>query len=104
MNTDDELKLKLLQETARMPWLELQRFFAAGTALYIAPTLDLVDIACWLSQDDTRALAPYIEQNMVHAVSDQQAGDWFAQKTILWTLVVKPWVLVQPTSADAGTV
>ena len=45
------LRAKLNLETARIPWAELQRFFARGVAVWIAPGLDLVDTAVAFSQD-----------------------------------------------------
>ena len=36
------LRAKLEGETSKIAWRELQRFFANGTAIYVAPALDLV--------------------------------------------------------------
>jgi len=94
-NIDDELKLKLVQETATMHWSALQRYFASGMVLYVAVDLDLVDIACELSRDNKDTLKPLIDNNRLAPVTDEQALSWFAEDVQLWTLVVRPWVLVQ---------
>ena len=94
---DDELKIKLVQETARMCWSELQGQFAAGVTLYVSPELDLLDVACKLSRDDSKVLEPFIKKQMLSRVSDARALEWFEQDTEMWTLVIRPWVLVQPT-------
>jgi hypothetical protein len=93
---DDELKIKLVQETARMRWRDLQEHFAAGATLYVSPELDLLDVACKLSRDDSQVLKPYIDKQMVCSVSDDRALVWFEDDTEMWTLVIRPWVLVQP--------
>ena len=91
-----ELKLKLLQETAKMPWTELQRFFASGDALYISPKLDLVDVGCLISIDETEVLEPNIKAGLITRVTDELAQSWYENNAILWTLVIRPWILVQP--------
>jgi len=37
-------------------------------------------------------------------VSDDQARRWVADDCLLWTVAVKPWVLVQELSEDGGPV
>ncbi len=93
---DDELKLKLVQETARLPWRDLQSHFASGATLYVSPELDLLDVACKLSRDESGVLKPYIDRQMLCSVSDECALSWFEDDIELWTLVIRPWVLVQP--------
>ena len=34
-------RTRIIGETAQIPWLELQRFFAAGKVIWIATELDL---------------------------------------------------------------
>ncbi len=41
----DILKAKLNQETAKASWKELQPFFARGQTVYVAPELDLIEVA-----------------------------------------------------------
>ncbi len=38
-------KAKVNLETAKIPWAELQRCFAAGLAIAVAGDLDLVEVA-----------------------------------------------------------
>ena len=40
-----ELMLKLNRETSRILWTELQRFYAQGAVLVVAPELDLIATA-----------------------------------------------------------
>lgn len=47
----DILKAKLNQETAKANWKELQPFFARGQTVYVAPELDLIEVALAFSED-----------------------------------------------------
>jgi hypothetical protein len=75
----------------------LQRFFASGDAVYISPEIDLVDAANAFSNDDKQQVSQWMETKKVQLVSDQQAEKWIATDHIMWSVVIKPWILVQPT-------
>jgi len=85
-------------ETARIAWRDLQRFFAQGHAIYVAPELDLVDVALQMQRDNRPAIESWLASARLAPVSDAQALDWFGNDAIHWCVVVKPWVLVQPAS------
>lgn len=90
------LKAKLNQETAKADWRELQPFFARGQTVYVASDLDLVEVAAAFSQDNTDQMTQWQQAGQVHPVSDEQATTWYESGQPLWTVVVIPWVLVQP--------
>ncbi len=92
----DILKAKLNQETAKASWKELQPFFARGQTVYVAAELDLIEVALAFSEDRVDALALWRDKGQIDMVSDTQAGEWFDADQTLWTVVVMPWVLVQP--------
>ena len=98
--TDDlnVLKAKLNQETAKASWQELQPFFARGQLVAVASELDLIEVAVAFSQDQSTQLAQWREAGLVDKVTDQQAAQWHDAAESLWTVVVMPWVLVQPAS------
>jgi len=96
MNQDSLIaKEKIHQETSKIEWSALQRFFASGLAVYIAPELDLVTAADAFALDDKTQVSQWMENKQVHLVSDQQASQWIEKDDILWAVVVKPWILVQ---------
>ena len=96
MPQDRELKrVKIISETAKIPWQDLQRFFAGGKVMLVDPGLDLVDVAYALQEDDIERVKIWIEAQQVTPVSDDQAKDWISSNATLWAVVVKPWVLVQ---------
>jgi hypothetical protein len=86
---------KFVLETARIRWHELQYFFARGQAIYIAPELDLVDVAQHIANDDTHTVERWMQAAQIAAVNNDQARDWYANDVSVWAVVIKPWVLVQ---------
>ncbi len=91
-------KQKVNLETSQIKWRELQRFFAQGLAIYVAPKLDLVDVAYQFSNDNKLVVQQWMDQNKVNPVSDSQAKLWLEQDATVWAVVVKPWILVQPSA------
>lgn len=92
---DDLLRAKINGETARYQWKDLQRFFAAGTVIAVHDELDLVEVAMRIANDDTEAVRQWMADGRVGQVSDEQASTWLEADASLWTVVVKPWILVQ---------
>lgn len=93
---DSELnKESILCETSTVPWHELQRLFATGVVISIAKELDLVEVAHLMAMDSKKEIESLMAQNKIQHVSDEQAKTWHADNTRLWSVVVKPWVLVQ---------
>ena len=87
---------ELNAETAKIPWKELERFFANGTTIYVSPDLDLIDVAMEICHDNKVKIEQWMASESVGQVSDEQAIAWLESGATLWSLVVKPWVLVQP--------
>jgi hypothetical protein len=94
-NRGDIAREKVNLETSKIAWKELQRFFAGGSAVFIAPSLDLVDVAYQFSIDNKSLVAQWMKNNQIALVSDQQAINWLESDTEVWAVVVKPWILVQ---------
>jgi len=95
-DSDRELiRGKINTETAKIPWQELQRFFASGKTLYVDDKLDLVDVAYAFHEDDSQQVEKWVESEQVTAVSGEQAKYWVDHDSLVWAVVVKPWVLVQ---------
>lgn len=89
------LHAKLNMETAQMPWRELQRYFASGHIIVIEDGLDMINVAVMIAADDTENISRLLDQKKIEKVTDEQAQDWFDEDASLWTVVVKPWILVQ---------
>lgn len=97
----DVLKAKIISETARINWLDLQKFYAAGSVVQVSAQLDLVDVAFAFSQDDKTAVQHWMHSGLVDRVNDTQAQLWVEQQAELWAVVISPWILVQDKTAQA---
>ena len=95
MGADEELRQKLVAETSRIAWKELQVFFAQGKTVQVASPLDLIDVAIAISEDDSATVKAWMDDGRLAAVSDDQARQRYDNDILVWTVVVKPWVLVQ---------
>ena len=93
-------KKEINLETSQIAWHDLQRFFASGLAISVCSDIDLIDVAYQFSIDNKIRVEQWIKDNKVNPVSDQQALQWFKDNTLVWAVVVKPWVLVQEDSHE----
>lgn len=89
------LRAKLNQETSQLQWTELLRHFAAGSVIAVSKDLDLIEVAARISNDDKASVAQWMAEHRVARVSDAQAAAWLDADTVLWAVVVSPWILVQ---------
>ena len=101
--SDISLRDKLLGETARISWLELQRFFAQGKVIQVDPALDLVEIAVYFAEDNSDKVEPLIVESLISVPGDEQAQRWFDSNAELWSVVVAPFVLVQDKDSKTYT-
>lgn len=88
-------KTSILLETSTVSWHELQKLFASGVVLSLNKELDMIEVAHQMAKDNAAAIDDLIRENKIHHVSNDQARQWYADNTLLWSVVVKPWVLVQ---------
>lgn len=92
----NEIEHEINLQTAQIPWHELQRFFAGGNAIAVAATLDLTHVAAQIVADNAAQIKEWMDAGLVDAVKDSQAQQWYEQDALVWAVVIKPWVLVQP--------
>src|SRR3569832_255628 len=94
-NADELLRAKLNLETSQMQWKDLLRYFSAGMFSVVSRDLDLFEVVLRISIDDKDAVAQWMKEQRVLKGSDAQASAWMEADALLWTVVVKPWILVQ---------
>lgn len=96
MNDSAEIdKAKLNLETAQVAWTDLQRFFAQGSVIWVDETLDMIGVAHCIAQDDSRVIKGWMDKKRLAPVRDEQAKRWLAEDAWLWSVVVRPLILVQ---------
>ncbi|MGL4768537.1 MAG: DUF2288 domain-containing protein [Formosimonas sp.] len=97
MNDNTLLHAKLNLETAPIAWKELLRFFATGVVFRVADQTDMVDVAVLITNDERAAVEALLNSGQLARVSDEDALRWFESDATVWSVVVKPWILVQET-------
>ncbi|MGH1538670.1 MAG: DUF2288 domain-containing protein [Gammaproteobacteria bacterium] len=88
-------KVKIIGETAKAPWKELERFYAQGILILVSDTLDLIEVSYAISTDNTKQVNQWMESGLLSRNFDQQVKSWADDNTDVWTVVIRPWVLVQ---------
>jgi len=93
---NNQIEQKINSETAQIHWHELQRFFASGNAIAVDASLDLIQVAREITKDNATQIKAWMDAGLVDTVKDAHAAEWYTQDALVWALVIKPWVLVQP--------
>lgn len=96
--TTEEQQAVINGETAQIEWRELERFFAAGQTIYVDERLDLVDVATAFIQDNKETVESWVSDKLVLPVPDDIAAAWHEADALVWSVVARPWVLVQQKS------
>lgn len=101
MQDTSDIKAKLNLETSRIPWRELQVYYARGHVVKVAADLDLLDVALELTRDNKLQFETWMTNGQVGDVSPALAQSWYDHNTELWAVVIAPWVLVQDRQAGS---
>ena len=91
----EDLRTEMAQQTAKLGWDELQRHFARGVVVCIAPELDLVDVAARFIADDKAFVESCLANGQITRPTTDAAARWHAIDANFWAVVAAPWVLVQ---------
>jgi hypothetical protein len=91
----DILRAKLNLETAQIAWSELERHFARGDVIKVAPGMDLVDAALQIAENNAATVQQWLADGRLAKAEMSDAEDWHARLPMFWAVVVAPWVLVQ---------
>ena len=97
MDTDERIDARdlLNAQTAKIEWEELQKHFARGVVIKVAPELDLLNVASRIIDDDKAAVEAWMASGEVANATDDDARTWVETQPTFWAVVVAPWVLVQ---------
>jgi hypothetical protein len=89
------LYAKLLGETASITWKELEPFFAKGALLWVETSLDLIEVAEAVAENQAGKVAAWLAGDVLAKVSASRAQDLLERDPQLWAVVVSPWILIQ---------
>lgn len=98
MTEEQSLRSKLNAETAQIPWQNLAPFFARGQLLKVSGSLNLLDAAVAVAEDQASQIQQWQKSGLLVVAEDADAIAWQAKNTVLWAVVVRPFVLVQQPS------
>ncbi|AZD46767.1 hypothetical protein SAMN04489802_5173 [Pseudomonas chlororaphis] len=96
------LYAKLLGETASITWKELEPFFAKGALLWVDASLDLIEAAEAMAENQAEKVSVWLAAEKVGKVSATRALDLVERDPLLWAVVVSPWILVQERAQAEG--
>ncbi|MDX9687250.1 DUF2288 domain-containing protein [Halopseudomonas formosensis] len=103
MTTPNETYAAIVGATARIDWKYLEPHFARGELLEVDASLDLVEVAQALIDDNSAAVKGWMQQNLLTSLADARAADWHQRDPdTLWAVVIRPWVLVQERAAGSA--
>src|SRR5690554_8190628 len=76
MTTPNETYAAIVGATARIDWKDLEPHFARGELLEVDASLDLVEVAQALIDDNSAAVKGWVQQNLLTSLADARAADW----------------------------
>lgn len=98
-NKKQDIIADLNRETSKIPWSELQKFFAQGLCVHIDESLDLLDAVAEITLDNKAFLEDLMQQELAGPVADDIATHWLADDQQVWAVVVAPYIFVQKVKA-----
>ena len=93
--THEELCAMLNAQTGKLAWPELERHFARGVVIRVAPELDLVEVAAAVVEDNQEAVNQWMGSGQLAHADEESARDWTLRQPQFWAVVSAPWVLIQ---------
>ena len=90
---------KLNAETGKMEWHELERYFAKGVVINVDASLDLIDVAAAMIEDDKERISAWMDAAVLGPPKDSDVVQWVENKPLFWAVVVAPWVVIQEIKA-----
>jgi len=97
----EELRAKLIGETGKLEWHELERHFARGVVVAVNPGIDLIDVALTMANDDKDGLKKWFDAGTVRRAEAADAEAWLKTKPLFWAVVLAPWVVIQEIDDSA---
>lgn len=90
-----DIRDKLNTETGKLTWAELERHYARGKVIRAAISLDLIDVAAAIAEDNAPLVAQWMQQGLVAKPLEDEVLVWVEKQPLFWAVVVSPWVIVQ---------
>jgi hypothetical protein len=97
-NSSDEEKLE--KYSGEVDWSYLKPHYEAGAMIYVDPVLDLKTAGLAFANDNQAQVKAWLKSGDLVQPCELHAEHWQASKTLFTAMIVRPFVLAQPTSAQ----
>ncbi len=95
-----DLRAELVQDLDEAEWNWLIPHARRDAVVVVAAELDLLDVGVAIASDNVSSVQHWIGEQLLYKPSPDQLADWNVNLTKRFnTLIVQPYVLVQPISA-----
>lgn len=91
--SDEEKQAKY---TGDVDWEYVEPHFRAGNVIYVDPEVDLAEVGKAFSSDDKEAVQAWKKKGDIVVPGIHHAQWWQHDQTRFMTLIVHPFVLIQP--------
>jgi hypothetical protein len=95
MQTDAE---KLQKYTGNVDWSYLRPHYEAASLIYVDPVLDLKTAGLAFAKDDKDQVKAWLKSGDLVQPCDLHAKHWQESHTHFNAMIVRPFVLAQPTT------
>ena len=95
-----EEKAKIVAQTAKIKWQELEKFYAQGKLILVNESLNIVDVGYAISMDDATKVIEWMETGLLKKDFNDLAKIWHDKNEEVWSVVINPWVLVQKVTDE----
>ena len=89
------LRVKLQDEVLDASWQDLAPHFARQALLWVAPHVDLLDVAVAMAEDDLARVQDWLGRRDVLRPGESMAAQWALEPPRFQAVIVQPWVIAQ---------
>ena len=90
-----KLKEKLKSEILMVPYPDLEPHVERGSVVVVDESLDMLSVACSISQDDKAYVSSLILKKLLTKASPLDYQTWKREKRFFNSLIIQPFVVVQ---------
>lgn len=88
---------KLEKYSGEVDWSYLKPHFESGAMVFVDPILDLKTAGLAFARDDQQQVKAWLQSGDLVQPCDLHAKHWESSKTKFHAMIVRPFVLAQPT-------
>ena len=95
----EDLKTRFNEDITYVKWRDLVPHAQRDAIIFVTKYLDLLEVGVAIAQDDVKSVQSWISKALIHKPYPEQLTTWDADYSISFnTLILQPFVLIQPLS------